>query len=132
MSTMRKRKAVTLCPVLLVNLRRMVKVPSAQFGPPHAFGAELRSRLGAAVEPACGSMSAALICALRWIGLVLFSGPGAPSVELTPPNTPPVVEMNTKSAALSPVSWGNPVASLRTKLYSPPVVPTGTKPFPSR
>ena len=31
------------------------------------------------------SMSATLICALRWIGLLRLSGPGAPSVDCTPP-----------------------------------------------
>src|SRR2546423_5350412 len=75
MSTMRKRKAVTGCPVLFVNLRRIVSVPCAPF----VTAVRSRTRLGDADETVCGSTSDALICALRCRGLLRFSGPGAPS-----------------------------------------------------
>ena len=54
---------------------------------------------------------------LRWIGEVRFSGPGAPKVACTPPSSPPLIETSTKSCALSFVSCGAPVVSLRAQLY---------------
>src|SRR5205085_11214433 len=72
MSTMRKRKAVTGTPVLLVNLRRIESVPKVDL----LAGSDVVSRtrahalVGSVEVPAhCGSISDALICALRWTGL---------------------------------------------------------------
>src|SRR5205085_12213958 len=68
-----------------------------------------------------------------WMGADVFSGPGAPRADGTPPNEPAVVETNVKSAALSFVSRGRPVTDMRrTKLYSPFVAPGEASPAPSR
>jgi hypothetical protein len=133
MSTMRKRSAVTSSPDKLVNLRRMRREPNCPF----VTGEESRTLahpLVAAPNPAhCGSMSDALSCALRCVGLIRFCGPGAPRTALLPIIVGSVAT-STKSAALSFVSCAKPLVNRRTKLNSPFVVmpPAGARPLPSR
>jgi hypothetical protein len=84
MSTTRKRRRVIGSGVVFLNRRWIESVPKA-LGTPGSMR-PLRTRLGGAVEAAVGSMSDALTTALRWTGLAgLFSGPGAPRIDWTPP-----------------------------------------------
>src|SRR2546421_8895776 len=67
-STTRKRKRVTACPVLLVNLRRMSSVPNCAVVGLVAFASRTRAQAVAAsldVPEQLGSMSDALMVALR-------------------------------------------------------------------
>src|SRR5438045_5985681 len=75
MSMMRKRRRVTAPAVVLVNLRRIESVPCGPF----VTGVKSRMRFGAAELATQVATSEALTAALRWMGLVRFSGPGAPS-----------------------------------------------------
>jgi hypothetical protein len=79
MMTTRNRSCVTGDPVLLVKRRRMVIVPNVAL----FAGSEVRSRdrLGAADEACDASSMNPLNCELRTMGDVVFSGPGAPSVD---------------------------------------------------
>src|SRR5437762_11894824 len=57
-----------------------------------------------------------LMVASRLIGLVLFSGPGAPSCCVTPEMNVPCVSANLKSTELSFVSFGVPAVVHPTPL----------------
>src|SRR5947209_10720926 len=147
-STTRKRNAVICPPVLLVKRRRIVNVPKVQLDgavpPLQTFAVVSRTRFGGTDEACCGSIKLALICALRWMGLPglngysglqpQFSGPGAPNCAVALVTVVGSGETSTKSAALSSVSCGRPVASLRTKLNSALLVmpAAGCSPAPSR
>src|ERR1043165_5722161 len=88
---MRKRKRVTIAPVLLVNLRRIESVPKVELLPGSVFVSRWRAQaLGCkpfgtpftSTDPLPeqpGSIRPGLIVELRWTGLDRFSGPGAPS-----------------------------------------------------
>ena len=62
MSTIRKRKRVTVWPVLLVNRRRMISVPKFLFTP---VSVTSRTRLGGKEAEVVGSTYDGLIVALR-------------------------------------------------------------------
>ncbi len=82
MSTMRKRRRDTGAPVVLMNLRRMARVPNAPLVTavvPHSRAQAVGSAGLVAVPVQPGSMGVALTVALRWTGLFKLSGPGAPS-----------------------------------------------------
>src|SRR2546421_709999 len=111
--------SVALVPGVRSRTRGQVASTGELFGPTTVM-----------VQPV--SINAALICALRWMGLAEFSGPGAPKIEATPPYVPPFVETKTKSAALLSVSCGVPEVSLRTKAYSPSFAPGEGRFVPSR
>src|SRR6266404_6526128 len=80
-----------------------------------------RTRFGETVEDTHESTRPGVSISqfVRFIGLVRFSGPGAPNTGVVEPTGDSgVVETTIKSERLSLVSWGAPVTSLRRKLYS--------------
>src|ERR1700755_235145 len=105
-------RRVTGEPVPLVTVRRIFNVPIGELFA--GSGVVSRSRFGGSEFETAGSNSVTENVASLWIGLERHSGPGAPSADWTPPAAMPPVEMNEKSAALSPVSFGKaPTLSLR-------------------
>ena len=84
-------------------------------------------------DACCVSRTEAENCELRSIGEERVSGPGEPSVACVAP-TVPAVDTRTKSAALSFVSCGRPLGTLRMKLYSAVFVmpPLGESAVPSK
>ena len=101
MSTARKRKRVTIVPVLFLKVRRMESVPSVAFVP----GVVSRCRAQVVFEAAPApllfaqplSTREALMVALRCSGLERFSGPGAPRCRppMVPSAVAPVEQPNT-------------------------------------
>ncbi len=76
MSMIRNRSRVTGAPVLLVIRRRKATVPLLVFG--GAESVRSRARLGSTAAPLVASSITVVNGLLRTIGLVRFSGPGAP------------------------------------------------------
>src|SRR5262245_4348809 len=102
-SITRKRRRVTLPPVLFVNVRRMSSVPKVEL-----LGGSLvksRTRFGGDALATHVSSRAPPKLALRMIGDERFAGPGAPRRWPAPADVP-LVSTNTKSAALLLVSTG--------------------------
>src|SRR5215212_9737337 len=102
-SIMRKRNRVTLAPVLLVMVRRMSNVPKFELFARSEV--KSRTRLGGDAGATQTSSRSALNDALRWIGALRFSGPGAPRRWPAPAEVP-LVSTKMKSAALLFVSLG--------------------------
>src|SRR5262245_43545205 len=98
MSMMRKRNRVTAAPVLFVMRRLKATVPLFVFG--GAESVKSRKRFGSIAAALVASSNTAVNGLLRTIGLVRFSGPGAPS------RCEPVTSANRKSVALLFVSTG--------------------------
>src|ERR1041384_528496 len=138
MSMMRNLNAVTSPPVLFCTRRRNDNTP---FGAVGGFGVNVRSRFGTADAGRLLSRKGRARVEVRWMPLVLFCGPGAPNACGTPLMNVPCVSANMKSALLSFVSFGNPLArhvtplkshSLRKKLCSVVEPLTGGRFVPSR
>src|SRR5688572_26230674 len=102
-SITRNRRRVTLPPVLFTTVRRMSNVPKVEL----LGGSDVKSRTRFGGEAAPTHMSSKFTAndALRCIGELKFSGPGAPSRWPAPAEVP-LVSTNMKSAALLLVSLG--------------------------
>src|SRR5262245_32180488 len=117
-SMTRKRRRVTLPPVLFVNVRRMSSVPNVEL-----LGGSLvksRTRFGGAAEETQVSSRFPAIDALRWIGDERFSGPGAPS-RCPAPADVPLLSTTMKSAALLFVSFGVSIVQMPNVVMEPPL-----------
>ena len=119
-SISRKRNRVTLAPVLLVNVRRIVSVPNVELFP----GSEVKSRTRfGGLDPATqGSSKVAGTTELRSIGLERFSGPGAPR-RCPAPAEVPFVSTKMKSVALLSVSTTAPLEGHGPKVVIDPLLP---------
>src|SRR6185369_3109193 len=100
-STTRKRNRVTLPPVLLTMVRRTSSVPNVEF----CGGFDVKSRTRFGGDAAATQVSSRFTAneALRSIGELRFSGPGAPR-RCPAPADVAFVSTKTKSAALLLVS----------------------------
>src|SRR4029079_13363354 len=120
MSTTRKSTRVTLPPVLLTTVLRISKVPKVElFG-----GSEVKSRTRFGGDAGATQISRRFTAkeALRSIGELRFSGPGAPRRWPAPADVP-LVSTNTKSAALLFVSFRAPPVGHRPKVVLEPPCP---------
>src|SRR5262245_3166512 len=119
-STTRKRKRVTFPPVLFTTVLRMSSVPKVElFG-----GSEVKSRTRLGVDSGATQVASKLTVkdALRSIGELRFSGPGAPRRWPAPAEVP-LVSTNTKSAALLFVSLRFPPVGHAPKVVIDPPLP---------
>src|ERR1041384_6041851 len=119
-STTRHLRRVTLPPVLLITVLRISKVPKVElFG-----GSEVKSRtrFGGDAGPMQTSRGSTAKEALRSIGDLRFSGPGAPRPWPAPADVP-LVSTNTKSAALLFVSLRFPPVGQVPKVVIEPPLP---------
>src|SRR6185369_3777170 len=118
-STTRKRKRVTFPPVLLTTVLRISKVPKVEL----LGGSEVKSRTRFGGDAGATHMSRKSTAndALRSIGELRFSGPGAPRRWPAPADVP-LVSTNTKSAALLFVSFrAPPVGQVPNVVIEPPL-----------
>src|SRR5215510_7663601 len=117
-SITRHRRRVTFPPVLLVTVLRISNVPKVElFG-----GSDVKSRTRFGGEAAATHVSRRFTVkdALRWIGELRFSGPGAPRRWPAPAEVP-FVSTKTKSAALLFVFLGVSMAQGPKVVIEPPL-----------
>src|SRR6185369_648003 len=119
-STTRKRKRVTLPPVLFTTVRRMSNVPNVEL----LGGSDVKSRTRFGGDAAATQISRRFTAkdALRSIGELRFSGPGAPRRWPAPADVA-LVSTNTKSAALLFVSMRFPPVGQAPKVVIEPPFP---------
>src|SRR6185503_4783121 len=119
-SITRQRRRVTFPPVLLTTVRRISSVPKVElFG-----GSDVKSRTRFGGDAAATQTSRRFTAkdALRSIGELRFSGPGAPRRWPAPAEVP-FVSTNTKSAALLLVSLRAPPVGQAPKVVIEPPFP---------
>src|SRR4030095_813899 len=116
----RKRKRVTLPPVLFTNRRRMDSVPKVEL----FAGSEVKSRTRfGGLEPATvASRKLTAKRPLRLIGPERFSGPGEPS-RCPAPADVPLVSTKMKLVALVSVSSGKPPDGQAPRVVMLPCLP---------
>src|SRR5438045_1067369 len=119
-STTRKRRRVTFPPVLLIIVRRISRVPNVELL--GESDVKSRTRFGGDAPATHGSRRLAAKEALRSIGELRFSGPGAPR-RCPAPADVAFVSTNTKSEALLPVSTTVPPDGQRPKVVIDPPLP---------
>src|SRR6185295_16124415 len=119
-STTRNRKRVAFPPVLLTTVLRISSVPKVElFG---GSDVKSRTRFGGDTAATQGSSKLTVKDALRSIGELRFSGPGAPRRWPAPAEVP-FVSTNTKSAALLFVSLSNPPVGHAPNVVIEPPLP---------
>src|SRR5689334_412949 len=119
-SITRNRKRVTFPPVLLTTVLRISRVPKVEL----LGGSDVKSRtrFGGDAAATQTSRRSTVNEALRSIGELRFSGPGAPSRWPAPADVP-LVSTNTKSAALLFVSLSDPPVGHGPKVVIEPPLP---------